>query len=177
MSDIDWCHVKQTISMLCLSIAQIKISMDEGESSVETLTHSFIDLVKDIKGVLEEHKEDLKKYNINILDEKIDLLTKDICTRVNDGIVAFQFYDRMTQRLSHVAEGLREVNNIIDDNEARNEVMKWKELQSKIRSNYTMEAERLMFDAILEGNSVEKAVQQYKENNLDRPEEGQIDLF
>jgi len=35
----------------------------------------------------------------------------------------------------------------------------WKKLQEELRSRYTMESEKIMFDAILQGKSIEQAIE------------------
>ncbi len=46
--DLDWSQLKETVVMLNLAIAQIKQSMHEGTSSVDTLAHSFTSLATNL---------------------------------------------------------------------------------------------------------------------------------
>ena len=77
-------------------------------------------------------------------------------------IVAFQFYDRLTQKLSHVYESLAHLGDLINSPAKLYNPDEWKRIQEEIRSNYTMECERLMFDQIMEGASVTQALELYR---------------
>ncbi len=50
-------------------------------------------------------------------------------------------------------------------------------LQAKIRSSYTMESERLMFDALMQGASVHEAMEQAEAQNGVNGQTGEVDLF
>ncbi|MDQ7073389.1 MAG: hypothetical protein Q9N32_08015 [Gammaproteobacteria bacterium] len=39
--DLDWSQVRETVRMMNLAVAQIEMSMTEGDDSVETLTNAF----------------------------------------------------------------------------------------------------------------------------------------
>jgi hypothetical protein len=77
---------------------------------------------------------------------------------MNSSIVAFQFYDRLQQCLSHVSTGLQGLSGIIDNPQRLYNPQEWHSFQTEIRSHYTMESEKIMFDAILNGNSIEEAL-------------------
>lgn len=173
----DWVHIKETFFMLSLSVVQIKVSMQEGDYSVNRLTDNFVQLVEDITQILEKLKSDVELEALTGIKSKIDNISGDIINRVNEGIVAFQFYDRLTQRLDHIAHGLEEVGKIIADDARRNDNMQWDNLQQGIRRQYTMEAERKMFDAIKSGQSVQEALSLYQQGDIADEQEGNIELF
>ena len=95
---------------------------------------------------------------------------------VHTTVVAFQFYDRMTQKLDHVHNSLASLGALIGDPVRITSANAWNALQSDIRSSYTMEAERAMFDALMNGATVAEALELLTKLNDEQPE-GDIDLF
>jgi len=71
-------------------------------------------------------------------------------------IQAFQFYDKLTQRLSHVSHSLDALGNLVSDSEKLYNPIEWSLLQEKIISKYSMPAEHHMFELVMQGKSVEE---------------------
>ena len=53
----------------------------------------------------------------------------------------------------------------------------WKKLQDQIKSRYTMESEKLMFDAILQGKSIVEAIELSAANAQTESDDDEIELF
>lgn len=83
---------------------------------------------------------------------------------INESIEAFQFYDRISQRLDHVARGLERMCDIACKPETRENPQCWEQIQNEVRSSYSMEAEKIMFEHILQGASVKEALQIYHDH-------------
>lgn len=150
--------------MLSVSVAQIKSILSDGGESVSELTESFIELA-DTFNQLINHKTDIDHTDLNEIKHQIE-----------QGIVAFQFYDRISQRLDHVSNSLQSMGEIIVDHEKRLQPDVWKNFQSQIESKFTMESERKLFQEILKGISVEEALANAK--NETKPDgEDSIELF
>jgi len=171
--DLDWSQVKETVKLLTVSVAQLENSMREGDLSVNTLTLSFTDIVDHLQGIsrqLDTLAECSEKQAIKDHRAAIDL-------RVQASLVAFQFYDRLQQRLHHVMLSLKELSLLIDTPGRLYNPMEWKHLQDSIRSQYTMEAEKLMFDAILQGKSLEEALASVEAIHPHEQSQDEIELF
>ncbi len=82
-------------------------------------------------------------------------------SRVTQAVVAFQFYDRMTQKLGHVNNSLLKVGDLIGDTSRIFNPREWVQIQETIKSNYTMECERLMFEQIMLGKTIQEALELY----------------
>jgi hypothetical protein len=92
--------------------------------------------------------------------------------------IAFQFYDRMQQCLQHVTENLTGLSDIVDSPQLLYNPIEWGKLQDKIRKGYTMESEKVMFDAILQGKTIEHAMQLAAEHvNSNEYDDDDIELF
>lgn len=162
---MDWSHVKETVMMLNLSIARLEHAVSDGEDSVETLTGSFTSLAASIAtmgtaaGDLPESKiKDTILHNWHAVSDK-----------VTSSIIAFQFYDKLTQRLVHISKSLTEMTALVENDKRINDPNEWKGLQEMIKSKYTLDSDLAMFDALLAGKSLDdilaEARHTYKNEN------------
>jgi len=167
---LDWSHIRETVKMLNLSVARLEHAMSDGEDSVGTLTDSFTSLAASIS-TMGSAASDLPESSIK------DTILRNwnaVSTKVGEAVVAFQFYDRLTQRLVHVSKSLAEMTALVDNDTRINAPSEWKGLQEMIKSKYTLDSDLAMFDAILAGKSVEEILKEARENYK---EENNIELF
>lgn len=97
---------------------------------------------------------------------------------IQDTIVAFQFYDRLSQRLHQIVSSLGMMSQLIADRQRLHNPYEWAELQDSIKSRYTIDADRIMFDALLAGASIEESIEiagDYESEN-EQPDDA-IELF
>jgi len=172
--DLDWSQLKQTVLMLNLAVSQIDQSMHDGNQSVDTLASSFTDLASTIASL----SEDLNEIEDGALRQRMAVSTITASENVRSAIIAFQFYDKLSQRLNHVSNDLTALTDLISNANTLYSPPAWNSLQDKIREKYTMEEERTMFDQVLSGISIEQALEEYKtamiaKNNTD----DDIELF
>lgn len=152
--DLDWSQVKETIKMLTVSVAQVEGSMRIGEDSVGVLAQSFTSMVEDMSSIHQalmalepgENRDCALRY------------CQGAQEKIHSSIMAFQFYDRLQQCLGHVADNLKSLSAIIDTPNRLYNPGEWHQLQQQIRERYTMESEKVMFDAIHDGKSIEDAL-------------------
>lgn len=152
--DLDWSQIRETVKLLAVSAAQVEGSMRIGDESVNVLTATFTEMVAHmnaIQGLLASLQPGESR------DEALShcLLTQE---KINSSIVAFQFYDRLQQCLQHVSVGLKGLSAIIENPNRLYNPAEWYGFQEEIRARYTMESEKVMFDAIHQGKSIEEAL-------------------
>lgn len=167
----DMCRVRETILMLNLAIAQISGAMKDGDDSVNVLTNSFTSMmtsVQDIGQLAERLPEGDEQ-------REIGQNCAAVIGQMQGAIMAFQFYDKLSQRLNHLTNGLASFSELVGSPELINNPDAWDTLQEDIKSKYTLEADKAMFDAILQGKSVEEALQQLTSHNEETSDE--IELF
>lgn len=169
--DLDWSQVRETIKLLNVSAAQVDIILQESESSVNTLTESFTDIVESMQ-TISNHLRDLEASGMK--DEVLDCCS-ETQSKIQAAIIAFQFYDRMQQCLQHVTSNLRGLSKLVEAPERLYNPAEWHNFQKQIRSRYTMESEKMMFDAILQGKSVADAIE--AKNALQKSQSDDIELF
>ncbi len=175
MPDLDWSQVRETMLMLELSIAQIESAMKDSNTSVDVLTDSFTTMagyMHMIAGTLAAlpDKGEVGETKKNAIEA-----ATHVSGMVQQSIVAFQFYDKLTQRLSHVSHSLAALNELVGDQRRIFNPQEWVMLQEKIRSKYTTAEERTMFDAVMGGMPVHEALEQYLSEIKDKGND--IDLF
>ncbi|HZW26165.1 MAG TPA: hypothetical protein VFF26_11840 [Gallionella sp.] len=173
--DLDWSQLRETILMLELAAGQIEHAMKDSNTSVEVLTdsfttmagylHSMSDVMDSLpdEGVAGEKKAEMQRMAGNVTG------------MVQQSIIAFQFYDKLTQRLTHVCHSLAALNDLVDDRSRLYSPNEWVALQEKIRSKYTTPEEHALFDAVMEGVPVQEALDRYMSNMKDKGDD--IELF
>jgi hypothetical protein len=149
-----------------------------GDDSIQTLTDSFtsmIESVNAIDGAANNIDININEGHKNIVN-KICGENKKISAKMQESIVAFQFYDKLSQRLSHVSHALDALAELVGDQTKLYNPNEWIELQGKIRSRYSMREEQQMFDLLLSGASFEEALS-IGQAVIHKLDDGDIELF
>ncbi len=172
--DLDWSQIRETIQMLNLAVAQIEMALKDSSGSVEILTDSFTGMYGKLMALVESAH--------HLPDSPIKATIEDagngVSQQMQQAIVAFQFYDRLTQRLSHACRSLEELSGVVNDPQRLYNPFAWNALQQKIRSKYTMEDEKLMFDTLIATGSVEQALKLYVDRkHQESPDSDDVELF
>jgi hypothetical protein len=157
--DLDWSQVRETILMLGVAIGQIEVVMHDGNESVGVLMDSFTAMsnaVNTISAAARALPDDAATRSVR---DTIDSNSTFVAEQMQKAIMAFQFYDRMAQRLDHVTHTIDALAELIANTKRLYNPDEWVAIQDKIRSKYTIESERVMFDAILNGASVQEALE------------------
>lgn len=173
--DLDWSQIRETVLMIELAAGQIEAAMKDSNSSVEVLTDVFttmagyMRMINDTVAALPDNGE--------LADTRASLLgaTENVSGMVHQAIIAFQFYDKLVQRLAHVNHSLASLSNLVSDNSRLYKPYEWVALQEKIRSKYSMREEVEMFEAVLGGMSVEEALEKFMSKMKDSSDD--IELF
>jgi len=159
--DLDWSQVRETVRMLFLTVAQIEIAMRESDDSVEHLTTAFTTMMA-YENEISRAVDDLPDtQELRDTRKSIKRNTEKVTQEMQGAIVAFQFYDKLTQRLSHVASGIEGLSDLVADNAKIYNPNEWKALQAQIKSRYSMREEHEMFDSVMRGGDIREAVHQY----------------
>lgn len=158
----EWCHVRETINMLYLAVCQIETTLSDSNSAVNTLSQSFVQLAEHAGAVNRQIQEIERVGDLASFKADMASTTAEMASNINASVEAFQFYDRICQRLDHIARGLERVSLVMEDSAQINDPASWHQIQQDIRNSYTMEAERIMFEFIMRGGSVRDALQIYR---------------
>jgi hypothetical protein len=151
------------------------MAMHEGEDSVGALTSSFTGMVDNVDRIAET----VVAADADV-SEGVQSAVLGRCAAVQSGmqqgIVAFQFYDRLSQRLDHVRFALAALSELVADKSRLFNPAEWARLQQHIRGRYSMQEEQDMFEALLAGATVEQALERVRQR-LHEGDINDIELF
>ncbi|MCK6387712.1 hypothetical protein [Zoogloea sp.] len=173
--DLDWSQVRETVLMLELAVGQIESALKEGNSSVEVLTDSFTSMagyMRMMGSALEQLPDTPATAQ---LKESLIGHAGEVAGRVQRSIVAFQFYDKLSQRLAHVSHSLQALGTLVTDQRKLYNPFEWVALQEKIRAKYSTREEVEMFNAVMQGMPVQEALDNYKAEMKDKGDD--VELF
>ena len=162
--DLDWSQVRETISMLRLAAAQIDFSMRDGEKSVNVLTDSFTSMSETMALLESCTRELFTQHDVSdVLKQDVTEHCAAISEKTTQAIIAFQFYDKLTQRLEHVVDSLSKLGELVGNQGRLYSPAEWNELQQSICSRYSMAEERELFDAIMRGEDMQDVMSRMKQ--------------
>jgi len=167
---VDWCHIQESLKILLLAMAQIELSLSDGDHNVTELGSLFTNMAK--------HLDEVNAFLSQQSDTPDEILSHGagLAASINEGVIAFQFYDRFSQRLQHVIMGLALMEEVLNSKQLRISPEAWRKLQEEIQASYSLDCERKMFDLVLQGTSVHEALKLYRDENQSAKEDD-IELF
>lgn len=140
---------RQIERALQLAIVQIDMTLRESAESVEHM----IGAITSLSGTLHRIHSDLHAH----MPESGSVSDcADAREHVRQAIMAFQFHDRMTQRLSHVMENLAEIATVVSAPDSEHAAL-WENLQKRMRQVYSLEQEQAIHKALHKGLPADKA--------------------
>jgi len=162
---------------LTLATGEIKVSMKEASQVVQQLTKTFMEMV------LEVHKIKVAAEQLqgNGKDQAFKKEILDTCNnyldKVEAGTVGFQFYDKMTQRLSHTSGNIKQLIALTEKPEQLLDKQSWQTLKTNIEKSYNMEEDRALFQALMQGDSIQNAITMASEVHKQKQNSDNIELF
>lgn len=147
-------EIQQTILILNLSVAQIELSISDGDHSVNALIDSFKYMAQHIEEI-KEATEKLGETGSNssefqLQHSNLQGHTSELGQKIQQAIIAFQFYDKLTQRLEHVSYGLSGLAEIVSHEMRVKSVQEWEAFRSAVRRGTTMREEEELFELIFD---------------------------
>ncbi len=168
----EWSQTSEMITLLKLAAARIEYSMKDGDESVNSLTDWFTEMTENTTAILSA----LPQISDLSCQQSIESSCRAVSDRVQSAIIAFQFYDRMSQRMAHITKILASVSELVADPVKVNNLNQWNELKQQIMQSYTLDSDRALAEQILEGKSVEEALQNVASGTGKKPD-NDIELF
>lgn len=175
MPDLNWSQVRETVLMLELAAVQIEAAMKDSHSSVEVLTDSFTTMAGYMRMISESVLTLPNEGETGLVKQNLLGVSEHVSGMVHQAIIAFQFYDKLVQRLGHVGHSLGELSDLVSDNRRLFNPGEWVELQQQIKSKYTTRDEVAMFDAVLSGVPVQEAINNFMTEIKEKGDD--IELF
>lgn len=175
--DLDWSQVRETILMLNLSMTQIELAMNDSAGSVGELTDSFTSISGALSAIQKVVLQLPETPDVTPAKAEIENLVGEVGGKISQAIVAFQFYDRLSQRLSQVCRNLEDLGVLVNDPVRLYNPFSWVALQQKIRSKFVTEDDKHMFDTLMETRDVQAALTEFVKRKREQQPEGDIELF
>ncbi len=173
--DLNWSQVRETVLMLELAAVQIESAMKDSNASVEVLTDSFTTMAGYMRTISDTVQTLPDDGAVGVAKQNLSGVSEHVAGMVHQAIIAFQFYDKLVQRLAHVGISLGDLSDLVADKRRLFNPDEWVDLQNRIRVKYSTREEIAMFDAVMQGVPVQEAVDRFmaemKEQNDD------IELF
>lgn len=159
-SKIPWI---ETVHMLDLTANQIDLTLREGNDSIELLANTFTSMA-DCLDTLEKSLEKMAygaEKGINGSNALTDCYAAK--EKINNAIIGLQFYDRLTQRFKYIRESLIVLAELIDDPCRKNLPEEWVALRQKIKSDYSTEQKKTIFNALMDGMDLDKVFELFED--------------
>lgn len=170
-----WTPEQQIARLLSLCEAQMESALSESDVAVEALVKSFAGLIEAGEALGSLSEKTPADTSAADLARQLDALRKQTAAAV----VAFQFYDKLTQRLGHVRYSLSALAMFVCDRAKSGEREQWKRMFATLRRLYRTEEERQLFRLMVEGASAEEAREyiQQSTQTLRAAPTGEVEIF
>ncbi len=151
----EWSPERQIAHMLELCEAQMESALSESDCAVDALIKAFTGLNEMTRalGQLAEKLPETHSEDGARLEQQL----ADIRSQMTHAVVAFQFYDKLTQRLGHVRYSLSTLAMFVCDKSQTHQREQWERLFGTLRRLYRTEEEREIFQLMVNGASAEEA--------------------
>jgi hypothetical protein len=152
----DWTPEQQIAHMLDLCEAQMESALCESDLAVDALIKAFSGLT--------ESAQTMNAMAAKLTPEQRDVLgatdvkkqMEAIERQMSAAIIAFQFYDKLTQRLGHVRYSLSTLALFVCDRAQTTQRDQWRRLFTTLKRLYRTEEEKQIFQMMVEGASAEE---------------------
>lgn len=173
--DLNWSQVRETVLLLELAALQIEAAMKDSNASVDVLTDSFTTMADYMRMLTDTVQTLPDDGEIGAAKERLSGVSGHVSGMVRQAIIAFQFYDKLVQRLAHVGLSLGDLGDLVGDSGRLFNPSEWVDLQSKIRAKYSTREEVAMFEAVMQGMPVQQAIDQFVAEMKEKSDD--IELF
>jgi hypothetical protein len=173
--DLNWSQVRETVLLLELAAVQIEAAMKDSNTSVDVLTHSFTNMADHMRNIAETLGTLPDEGPAGTAKQSLLGASGQVSLMVHQAIIAFQFYDKLVQRLAHVGLSLGELSELVGDQGRLFNPGEWVALQQRIKAKYTTADEVAMFEAVMQGMPVHEAIDKFMAEMKDKNDD--IELF
>lgn len=169
---------QETALLLELCEAQIDSALRDSGRSVEVLTNVFLQLIAAVDDLGEMAKKmapDSGSDAVTPAAKTAVAITErcgSLTEQIDSAVVAFQFYDKLSQRLDHVRHSLTTLALFVCDREKSSSGDQWNKLRTSLRRLYRTAEERKVFEKIAGEMHVGESTAQES-----YAEQGSVELF
>lgn len=168
----DFAQEHEARKLLILLSTQVRYAMLESEISVNTLTDSFNEMIAHVKCINETVQGNADDEAKKVILSECEEVTK----KMQSTIIAFQFYDKLSQRMEHASDSLDLLKEQLSGHPDNFNAEEWAIMLDKINTHYTIEHDRDIFKVVIHGEEISKATPDAENISADE-ESGDIELF
>jgi hypothetical protein len=153
-----WSPEGEMARMLDLCETQMDAAVRDSDQAVDALVKAFTELVVTARSLNEISKDLAGSTKHQSLAKDLDQRSAALTHQIGAAIVAFQFYDKLTQRMGHVRYSLSTLAAFVCSESCRSPEH-WQKLMNTLRRLYRTEEERVIFESVIEGKPALDAAQ------------------
>jgi len=146
-------HLARTLG---LCEAQMESALNDSDIAVDALVKAFTGLAESTRTIT-AMTQDMSPELKAVLGEALQKQAETIARQIASAVMAFQFYDKLTQRLGHVRYSLSTLALFVCDRSQAAEPDQWDRLLKTLRRLYRTEEERQIFQMIMDGMPMDNA--------------------
>ncbi|HEY0941742.1 MAG TPA: hypothetical protein VGE08_16700 [Steroidobacter sp.] len=175
----DWTPEQQIAQMLELCEAQMESATCESDLAVDSLVRAFSGLAETARSIKAAAAAFTPEQRAALGNLDIIKKLESIDRQMSSAVVAFQFYDKLTQRLGHVRYSLSTLALFVCDREQATQREQWRRLFTTLKRLYRTEEEKQLFQMMVEGASADEARDHIHQSTqtLRVATAGEIELF
>ncbi|MAZ65955.1 MAG: hypothetical protein CMF25_02490 [Kangiellaceae bacterium] len=148
---------RELLDLLNVAVAQLHHAQHDANQAVGSLSDNFAQMA----GFSHQLKQQLDSETEQ--NDSLQDISHQISDRAQNSVIALQFYDRLGQRIEHVADSITELAKLLDKvPPVEIDEEKWSALNAAVYSKYSMKEERLIHEQIANGASIQEALSAMK---------------
>ncbi|HEC13645.1 MAG TPA: hypothetical protein ENI80_10450 [Acidiferrobacteraceae bacterium] len=167
--------VQELALFMDISSGELKLAMNDAGGTMRQLIQTFMTMVTDVQEIKILAEALNKKSAANTGVNEIIGACDKYLDKVQAGTVGFQFYDKLTQRLRHASKSMQRVKDLLHAPDQLNDESAWQVLKDDIHQRYNTEEDRKLYQAIIEGLSIDDALS--KASKQGKKKKKDIELF
>lgn len=167
---------RQMASMLGLCEAQMESALQESDKAVDALVKAFsglVDATRSVNKLTQDLPPELKGTLTSDLEQQIAAISK----QMGSAVMAFQFYDKLSQRLGHVRYSLSTLALFVCDPVQSSQPDQWNRLHNTLRRLYRTEEEKQIFRMLMDGAAGESEPTIAVPALSEETKAGEVELF
>lgn len=154
-------------------------ALQESDRAVDRLIQAFTslgDTTRSVGALTQSLPAELKSTVTRDLEAQVAEISKQMASAV----IAFQFYDKLTQRLGHVRYSLSALALFVCNRQQTEQPEQWQRLHATLRRLYRTDEEREIFQMMMECDSTDVINEASFDPSADtgcEAKTGEIELF
>ncbi|MBF0257063.1 MAG: hypothetical protein HQL47_11560 [Gammaproteobacteria bacterium] len=136
--------LQATSWLLGLNAAQIQDALQAATGSMDELTGSVTELLQAVRQI-DENAQISVAFTGLPEDSPLHRFDGRVLDYVQGVLTALQFYDRLSQRLEHVAEALTGIAGLVDEPARLDQAEAWRQLLDGISQRHSTPEEHCLF--------------------------------